>query len=144
MIVAPTPQYAVLGSSIELQCTIEVDGLTIRDTWAVGDSNFDTGLNNLSPVEMEHEGPYTCRLIDVNEEMEDVERVIEFRVTGELITNLSPAIDTPVTLSPFVFPSLSPSLSLPLSLSPSLSLPLSLSSSSSDNCGTRFPLLIHW
>ena len=116
MIVAPTPQYAVLGSSIELQCTIEADGLTIRDTWAVGDSNFDTGLNNLSPVNMEHEGPYTCRLSDVNEEMEDVERGIEFRITGELVTNLSPAIDTPVTLSSLLFPSLSPSLFPSLSL----------------------------
>ena len=83
MIVAPTPQYAVLGSSIELQCTIVADGLTIRDTWAVGDSNFDTRLNILSPVDIAQEGMYRCRLSDVNEEMEDVERVVEFRVTGE-------------------------------------------------------------
>ena len=85
VIEAPSPQYAVLGSDVELQCSIEANGVTIRDTWAVGnDMNFDTGNNQLSSVAMEHEGSYTCRLSDVNEEMEEVDIMIEFRITGEL------------------------------------------------------------
>jgi hypothetical protein len=82
VIVAPSPQYAVLGSSIELQCAITAEGVTIIDTWAVGDdTNFETGLNVLSPVEMGDEGMYTCRLNDENMEMDEFDTNIEFRIT---------------------------------------------------------------
>ena len=85
MIVAPSPQYAVLGTSVELQCAITAEGVTIIDTWAVGDdTNFDPGLNILSPVEMGDEGMYTCRLHDENTEMEDFDVKIDFRITGEV------------------------------------------------------------
>ena len=74
----------MLGTDVELQCTIEADGVTVRDTWAVRDDmNFDPGNNQLSSVAIDHEGSYTCRLSDVNEEMEEIDISIEFRITGE-------------------------------------------------------------
>ena len=85
MIVALSPQYAVLGTSVELQCAITAEGVTIIDTWAVGDdTNFEAGQNVLSPVEMGDEGMYTCRLHDENMEMDDFDVNIEFRITGEV------------------------------------------------------------
>jgi hypothetical protein len=82
VIVAPLRQYAVLGSSVELQCAIEAEGVTIIDTWEFGDgTGFDPGLNVLSPVGMEHEGMYTCRLHDESMEMDDFDVNIDFRIT---------------------------------------------------------------
>ena len=75
----------MLGSSIELQCGIMAEGVTVIDTWAVGDDmDFETGLNILSPVEMGDEGMYTCRLNDERMEMDEFDTNIEFRITGEV------------------------------------------------------------
>ena len=80
-VIAPSPQYALIGSTIELQCSIE--GLVTIVTWApTGTNNFI--IESVIPsVTWANESMYTCKLRASG--MEDITRDVELIISGELM-----------------------------------------------------------
>ena len=84
-VVAPSPQYALLGASISLQCSIPRIN-NVLDTWRHGDSeDIRPEGSAFSSVSYSDEGTYTCRLTHIPMEMMPAERSIELRITGKLV-----------------------------------------------------------
>lgn len=88
-IVAPSPQYALFGASITLQCSIE--GIDAFDTWAIsGSQAFTSGGNVIPAVMWSDEGSYTCRLSQ-QLMVTAVLRDVQLRITVPPVVTAGPA-----------------------------------------------------